>query len=498
METKVSLKNIYLLFLIAIGLISLGVTSTFAMFTAEANVDNPISFTSNLNSINYLIETQEVTVPAYSDLVVDFIIYNSSDSVYNYSSWYETSSDILEVASSTSNANYNTTGEIDGGDNFTFTTTFRNRSGSSITATVGVSYDSDNVPYVPTGANVIPLGTLPPLINQNSSTYITNLYLDNKDTSTITNNTTRYQRSSAVGLMNDKNGSLTTSDLDSGNIRYYGANPNNYIYFNCDDYLYQNDNNCELWRIIGVFDNKIKIVRNESIGNMSWDTSESSSNSGKGSNDWTSSDIMKLLNPGYDTNSITVSENSILVNNSLYWNRPNGSANYFSGQSNTYTSLTAENSIFKNVGITPATKARNLIVESTWYLGPMDLLGMNMSPATTYKDEREGNTWTGKVGVIYPSDYAYATDISSCTRYIVNFNNSSDDYVCRSNDWLYLGSDEWTFSPVGSSVVYIAADGGASSTDEYIAKAIRPSVYLNSDVYFWIGEGTISNPYKIR
>ena len=46
-------------------------------------------------------------------------------------------------------------------------------------------------------------------------------------------------------------------DKDGG-IRYFGANPNNYVYFNCDSYP---DTECETWRIIGVFDEKIKIMR---------------------------------------------------------------------------------------------------------------------------------------------------------------------------------------------------------------------------------------------
>ena len=58
------------------------------------------------------------------------------------------------------------------------------------------------------------------------------------------------------GLMNDRLGG-TTTDLDGGNIRYYGASPNNYIYFNCSDYSNQTSSTCETWRIIGVFDGKL-------------------------------------------------------------------------------------------------------------------------------------------------------------------------------------------------------------------------------------------------
>lgn len=69
------------------------------------------------------------------------------------------------------------------------------------------------------------------------------------------------------------------SDDPDNNVRYIGANPNNYIYFNCSDYNNPTANTCELWRIIGVFNNVsksdgtnsslVKIIRNDSLGEFS-------------------------------------------------------------------------------------------------------------------------------------------------------------------------------------------------------------------------------------
>lgn len=70
--------------------------------------------------------------------------------------------------------------------------------------------------------------------------------------------------------MNDRHGG-TSSLLDGGNVRYYGKNPSNYIYFNCSDYSNQLSSTCEVWRIIGVFDGKVKIMKNNSIGVIAWD-----------------------------------------------------------------------------------------------------------------------------------------------------------------------------------------------------------------------------------
>ena len=93
------------------------------------------------------------------------------------------------------------------------------------------------------------------------------------------------------GVCFPKYGSDTITDLvetnfdelykdEHGDIRYYGKDPNNYISFND-----------ELWRIIGIIDGKIKIVRNESIGSRVWASNQR--------NDWNSSDLKNYLNGEY-------------------------------------------------------------------------------------------------------------------------------------------------------------------------------------------------------
>ncbi|UKI26618.1 MAG: hypothetical protein L6V91_07580 [Bacilli bacterium] len=104
---------------------------------------------------------------------------------------------------------------------------------------------------------------------ESAATFITNLYNAAAKT-TVTNNSITYNYATSVGLMNDRKGSMSTG-IDAGNIRYYGANPNNYIYFNCSDYSNQSSSTCETWRIIGVFDGNVKIMRNEIIGSILYD-----------------------------------------------------------------------------------------------------------------------------------------------------------------------------------------------------------------------------------
>ena len=114
------------------------------------------------------------------------------------------------------------------------------------------------------------------------------------------------------GLYEDNQDILAYDGTTDNNLRYIGADPDNYVYFNCSDYSNPSSSTCELWRIIGIFDENthgvsgqklVKLIRNESIGNYSWDNKTSgvgSSTSSNGSNDWSDARLMMLLNPGYE------------------------------------------------------------------------------------------------------------------------------------------------------------------------------------------------------
>ena len=215
------------------------------------------------------------------------------------------------------------------------------------------------------------------------------------------------------GLMNDKLGGTTTS-LDGGNIRYYGSNPNNYIYFNCSDYRKQNSNTCELWRIIGVFDGKVKIIRNESIGNLAWDQDKNdSSSSTTYDNNWSTSTSQRFLN------------------NKYYNGNKTGTVTYYSGASGgTSTSLNMSNIGLKN------DSTRNMIANTTLKIGGWS--SYSIFPHQVYEYERgttvysgRPTTWYGKIGLMYLSDYGYATDIELCQQNLYNYENTN----CKNNTW---------------------------------------------------------------
>ena len=325
----------------------------------------------------------------------------------------------------------------------------------------------------------------------NAAKYITNLYT-NADKTPVKNNGIDYNYAPSVSLMNDRLGG-TTSSLDGGNIRYYGASPNNYIYFNCSDYNNQTSDTCEKWRIIGVFDGKVKIIRNEIIGGYSWDSSAATVNLGYGANEWPEADAMKLLNPGYESES---------VGGSLYYNSKSGKC--YNDSSNSSTSCDFTSNGIKN------DETRGKIAEVTWNLGGWDDPGIYSNQIYGYERgttvySGRSTTWTGKVALLYPSDYGYAVDFNSCSKTLFYYNDST----CTSNNWMKsifgTSSYGWLLTH-DSGGVYIAWNvrslGDVSTSANsvtYLANGVAPVLYLSSEqvIESESGDGSISNPYKL-
>ena len=313
---------------------------------------------------------------------------------------------------------------------------------------------------------------------------ITNLYTNATKTTTTVNSVT-YNLASSVGLMNDRKGSMSTG-IDAGNIRYYGSSPNNYIYFNCSDYSNQSSSTCETWRIIGVFDDKVKIMRGSIIGSYSWD--RRSVDGSAGYNNWSDSDLMKLLNSGYESES---------VGGSLYWNAKKGVC-YKDAPEETIACD------FTSIGLKNDT-TKNMISETTYYMRGHDSEMVYVE--TMYDKERVSGklfdntlstTWTGKIAVPYSSDYGYAVDLSKCKKQL----DSYDDEICTANNWMEsIMTSNWLLTPnsddsnsawVVGSTGYVGA--GASAAN---AIGITPVLSLNSKLTIKSGTGSSSTPYQL-
>ena len=282
---------------------------------------------------------------------------------------------------------------------------------------------------------------------------------------------------------------------DFGNLRYIGADPNNYVSFNN-----------ELWRIIGVMkgienadgtkEDKVKLIRSESIGQYSWDNKAAgvgSSTSEYGSNDWSDSALQKVLNEG------------------AYWNRTSG--NCPSGKNGVTIACD-----FSEAGLTES--AKSMISESIWNLSGShnySLSSAEVTPKKFYELERgedvyngSPTTWTGKVGLMYPSDYGYATAGGNTKNRATCLNTrlyswSSDD--CVNNDWLFF-KDKLNkafvtinqYPSVQTQVFAFNYSGGRISqhivTD---SSEIIPVVYLKSKTIIEEGNnGSSSSPFVLK
>ena len=331
----------------------------------------------------------------------------------------------------------------------------------------------------------------------NAVQYITNLYT-NASKTPATNNGKDYNTAPSVSLMNDRLGG-TTTDLDGGNIRYYGANPNNYIYFNCSDYSNQTSSTCETWRIIGVFDGKLKLIRGSQIGTYSWDNKNTNTGAENnyGKNDWTTARLMKLLNPS-DYYTVDSNDNNL---GQSYYNSTSGKC--YSGQNNA-----TKDCDFTSTGIKDTT--RNMIAETTYNLGGWN--NNSVYPNQIYEYERgttvytgRPTTWKGKIALAYPSDYGYAADLNQCKdKTLYDYDNRT----CTSNNWMKAiitnnGSNNgWLLTPDSgtSNIAWRVYSDGYVGNYDYAFRAIGavPVLSLSSELGIESGgDGSSSKPYKL-
>ena len=337
-----------------------------------------------------------------------------------------------------------------------------------------------------------------PIDNSNLNGYVNvddnkvYVYSDTRDYITI--------KDYIIDLYNDEslresNGLKKDNTVDT-NIRYYGSDPNNYVSFNN-----------ELWRIIGVFGNNVKLVRSESLGSLSWDSSDSSINKGNGINQW-----------GESTD---VNGNTYLgANLQVYLNKM-----YYGGVETTCYNG-ADNSETTCPTNTLDRTAKLLIDKHTWSLGAIEMSiedtisfynaergtanGKTCTSGTYCNDTVIRTTkWTGYVALPYITDWAYASSESACETNIQT-KDSSNLFVCKNNNWMQRSDWTWYLSPSGQSAdasnawavsgnnnyVYYRMFGAMNKFASY-GSNVAPSIYLKSSVLMKGGSGTSSDPYKL-
>ncbi len=311
-----------------------------------------------------------------------------------------------------------------------------------------------------------------------TGTLATKLIMDKANAESLDYNTATDDQKKEMWTFSHEATEQTTALTD---YRYIGADPNNYVKFND-----------ELWRIIGVFDTddgtgkvekRLKIIRNESIGNYSWDYTSA----GTYKKEWSTAQLNTLLNSG------------------AYYNRTTGG--YYNN------SKTASKVDFTTTGLTD--KAKGMIGDAKWYLGGSSTY--NDVTATMFYTRERGTTvysgrstnWTGKVGLMYPSDYGYATsggsttDRASClAKGIDMWGTIISVSDCKNNDWMYNSNYiQWTMtsrSDMTIFVFYVDSSGDVSYISANCSNGVRPVVHLKSTIKVIDGTGEEDNPYILE
>ena len=326
-----------------------------------------------------------------------------------------------------------------------------------------------------------------------------------------------------------------TDIFNENGLRYEGADPNNYI---CLDN--KTGGACSssslLFRIIGLFDEDTSSDGTTSAGTKKLlkviDTNNYGGSTGKKWND-NDIDYSNVSNDSNDIVQVQLLKNRYKIKTlaptpSVKSNNIWSTATLKTELNGTYLST-----LLATSGVN--SKLNSAIVTSKWHLG-----GANDTSSSNYyykriitenwyKAERSPyatsgtlqNLYSGnpeyvfaKVGLMYPSDYGYASVGGSTTskancRTMQLYNWDSSSYSdCKNNDWVFksatfIGAGEWFISP-NSSYSYSAS--AMSSTGILVNNnlvyerqfAVRPTFYLDSSVLKIVGgTGTSDNAYRI-
>ena len=268
--------------------------------------------------------------------------------------------------------------------------------------------------------------------NQSISNYIISLYTGVQGTNNI------YYH----------DGTLTNGAGDNS-YRYSGASDsvNNFVCFGSNEDTCPTEN---LYRIIGVIDGKVKLIKSTSLGDMAWDSNEA--------NTWSTSSLNEYLNGTYLN---TFSED---------W--------------------------------------QSKIAITTWKAGAIS--SSSVTAATMYTNEMnstksgtDGLTeYSSKVALMYAHDYGFAASPTAWTTTLSNYDgNDSAGTSITTNDWLYLGSYEWIVSRCsGFSCLsyFVDSSGIVVNNNVTFSRAVRPVFFLESTVTYLSGTGTSSDPIRIN
>ena len=266
---------------------------------------------------------------------------------------------------------------------------------------------------------------------------------------------------------------LTVEEVGAGEETLYSPASEgikNFVCFGSTETPCPTDN---LYRIIGVIDGKVKLIKY----------------------DYATSTLLGTNGDYYgtDTPNKNYYKGSLTSIDKYYWNNVTKKNTWSESNLN---KINLNTNFINNIGSTWANK----IATTTWKVEGNTYDNIVMSiPSVAYQNEivapAENTTYDAKIGLMYASDYGYAASPSEWSTTLKNFNNVT------SNNWMYMGHNEWTISrlSVNSNVVFpVSFIGGVY--DGYVSSnyEVRPSFSLSSSITYVSGSGSMSDPILIN
>ena len=271
-----------------------------------------------------------------------------------------------------------------------------------------------------------------------------------------------------------------TEEAGDNSYRYSGSNPNNFVCFGSDSETCENDN---LYRIIGVFNNEVKLIKYDYANSNMLGTD----------GDYNASTFAASSYPAYRGNLATINRYTWNKNNTNTWsesglntiNLNTNYINYLNGIDTKWVNMIASHDY--QVG---GNTWENIITT----VGKQKYENELVNPATADVEH-------AKIGLMYVSDYIYATDPSYWTT--VMYREDGQDYqLAATSNWMYMGLWEWTISrhSVATDISFdVLTTGNVGNHNvSTIFLAVRPVFYLNSSVAYDSGIGTIVDPIRLR
>ena len=273
--------------------------------------------------------------------------------------------------------------------------------------------------------------------------------------------------------------SSLTNGAGDNSYRYAGANPNNYVCFGSNESTCPTDN---LYRIIGVFGNNVKLIKY----------------------DYATSALLGTDGDYYGQ--YTVGSSNYKGNNyaniaSYSWNSSTRTNTWSESNLN---KVNLNTNFINNIG----TEWSNKIAVTTWKVGGnIDANVRSVTPSVAYQNEivnpvttnttDNATEYSAKIGLMYVSDYGFAAEPSAWTLTMGNYDNTT----ATSTNWMHMVLYEWTISRGAdiSDIVFYVYGGGKVYCDSvyYGDTAVRPSFNLESSITYVSGDGTQNSPIRI-